>query len=642
MAATAWSYAYNPVTVPAGPDEQRDLLRRVEVVAGLDRVTLARLVTHLDSLAVPQGAAVCEQGDPAEALYIVAGGEFGVFARDDSGAERRINSLGPGDHFGEMALLTDDTRSATVRAESDGEVLRLDREAFLQLLDDDPQVGRAVAAALARRLRQRDPSSQPVVMLPPSAVVAATRGAAALRRAGVHRAVAALSIAAAVALIGAAFFLVDLAQWRFSLLLLAAVILWVTEPVPTYVVSLGLVIAWVIIGLAPDYKTVSGFASMNWVFVFAVLGIAGAVARSGLLMRLGLLLIEHVPAGLGWQSSAFVVTGILLTPLLPLAMARAAVTAPLSLAVADALRLRDRSPESAVLGLSAWTGSGPFLFLFLNGSPVCLMAWSLMPLPAQERFTWLFWVASAAPLAILMAVGMLVALYLLNRPGRLGTPHREPLLLQRAVLGPVSREELAVAVIVGLMLVGFIVGPLFLIRPGLIALAAFLAVTVATRSTPGDLARLDWSYLIFYGVALSLADLVGGLRLDFIVGQGIATRLADLGIVGPVFVILVGVATVLVRSLLPADQAILLLSLAFIPVATTIGVHPWLAVIAILALGLSWHVPAQTPEYLVAHAASEGRLYSNAQARRAAFAYIGVGLASLALCLPYWHVLGLL
>ena len=627
--------------MPTGPDEQRELLRRVEVVAGLDRVTLARLVTHLDSLVVPQGAAVCEQGDRAEALYIVAGGEFGVFARDDSGAERRLNSLGPGDHFGEMALLTDDTRSATVRADSDGEVLRLDRETFLRLLDDDPQVGRAVAAALARRLRQRDPSSSPVVVLPPSGVVAATRGAG-LRRVGAHRAVAILSILAAGALASTAFFLVDLAQWRFSLLLLAAVILWMAEPVPTYVVSLGLVIAWVFIGLAPDYKTVSGFASMNWVFVFAVLGIAGAVARSGLLMRLGLLLIERVPAGLWWQSSAFVITGILLTPLLPLAMARAAVTAPLSLAVADALRLRDRSPASAVLGLSAWTGSGPFLFLFLNGSPVCLMAWSLMPLPAQERFTWLFWVASAAPLAILMASGMLVSLYLLNRPGRLGTPHREPLLLQRAVLGPLSRNELAVAVIVGLMLVGFIVGPLFLIKPGLIALAAFLAVTVATRSGPGELARLDWSYLIFYGVALSLADIAGGLRLDVIVGEGIAARLADFGIAGPVFVILVGVTTVLVRSFLPADQAILLLSLAFIPVATTIGVHPWLAVIAILALGLSWHVPAQTPEYLVAQAASEGRLYSNAQARRAAFAYIGVGLASLALCLPYWHLLGLL
>jgi di/tricarboxylate transporter len=627
--------------VAATPDEQRELLRRVDLVAGLDRVTLARLVTHIDSVSVPQGTAVCEQDARADALYIVGSGAFGVFSRDASGAERRLNTLGPGDHFGEMALLTDDTRSATVRADNDGEVLRLDRETFLRLLDDDPHVGRAIAAALARRLRQRDPTTHPARVLPPSAVLAAIR-AAGLRRPGSHRAFTSVGVLAAIALTGAAFFLVDLAQWRFSLLLMAAVLLWVTEPVPTYVVSLGLLVAWVVMGLVPDYKAVSGFATLNWVFVLSVLGIAGAVARSGLLMRLGLLLIERVPAGLRWQSSAFVVTGILLTPLLPLAMARAAVTAPLSLAVADALRLKDRSPAAAVLGLSAWTGSGPFLFLFLNGSPVCLMAWSLMPIPDQNRFTWLFWFASAAPLAILIAAGMLIALHVLNRPGRLEALDRAPLLLQRAVLGPVSRDEVAVAIIVALMLAGFIIGPIFLIKPGLVALIAFIAITVATRSSPGDIARLDWSYLIFYGVALSLADLVGGLRLDYIVGQAVASRLADLGIAAPVFVVLVGVATVLVRSVLPADQAILLLSLAFIPVATTIGVNPWLAVIAILALGLSWHVPAQTPEFLVAQAASEGRLYSNGQARRAALAYIAVGLTSLALCLPYWHLLGLL
>ena len=624
------------------PDEQRDLLRRVDLVAGLDRVTLARLVTHLDPIAVPRGTAVCEQDDRADALFIVGRGAFGIFAREDGGAERRLNTLGPGDHFGEMALLTDDTRSATVRADSDGEVLRLDRETFLRLLDDDPHVGRAIAAALARRLRQRDPGAHPAAVPAPPAVVAATRGTAGLRRPRANRAFAIVGLLAATALTGAAFFLVDLAQWRFSLLLIGAVILWVTEAVPTYVVSLGLLVAWVVTGLVPDYKAVSGFATLNWVFVLSVLGIAGAVARSGLLMRLGLLLIERVPAGLRWQSSAFVLTGILLTPLLPLAMARAAVTAPLSLAVADALRLRDRSPGAAVLGLSAWTGSGPFLFLFLNGSPVCLMAWSLMPLPDQLRFTWLFWLASAAPLALLIAVGMLVALHLLDRPGRIEAPDRAPLLLQRAVLGPVSRDEIAVAAIVALMLVGFVVGPIFLIKPGLVALVAFLAITVATRSSPGDIARLDWSYLIFYGVALSLAELVSGLRLDYIVGQAVAGRLADLGIAPPIFVLLVGVATVLVRSVLPADQAILLLSLAFIPVATTIGVHPWLAVIAILALGLSWHVPAQTPEFLVAQAASEGRLYSSAQARRAAFAYIAVAMAGLAICLPYWHLLGLL
>ena len=82
--------------------------------------------------------------------------------------------------------------------------------------------------------------------------------------------------------------------------------------------------------------------------------------------------------------------------------------------------------------------------------------------------------------------------------------------------------------------------------------------------------------------------------------------------------------------------------LALIPVAESVQINPWLAVIAILSLGVSWHVPSQSPEYLVAYGATHGRLYSHLQARKMAFAYEGIALAGLALSLPYWHVLGYL
>jgi CRP-like cAMP-binding protein/di/tricarboxylate transporter len=629
----------HPDDIASGEDEaRRDLLWRVDLVAGLDRVALARLVAHIEPQPILAGAVVCEEGDPSEALYIVVRGRFGVFVRADGGIERRISSLGPGDYFGEIGLLVPGTRSATVRVETDGELLRLDREAFLRLLDEDPRAGRAVATALARRLRQRDrPDSAHATAAPTAAALSSGRSAPSPGR---RRVVKAVGVVAAVILVAAAFFLFDLAQWRFSLFVLAAVVLWVTEPVPNYVVSLALVASWLISGIAPAYATIYGFASLNWIFVVAVLGIASAVARSGLLLRLGLLLIERVPSGLRWQSAALLGTGILLTPLLPLAMARAAITAPLGVAVADALRLRDREPATALLGLSAWVGSGPFLFLFMNGSPVCLILWSLMP-KGQEQFNWLFWLMSAAPLGVMIAAGMFVALHLLNRPGPDAPQRRERLRLQHAVLGPPSRVELAVAVIVGLTLVGWIVGPMFLIHPGLVALLAFIAVSVVTRASASDLARLDWGYLIFYGVALSLSNLVEGLRLNKIVAEPAGARLAELGISGPVFVLFVALLTVLVRSVLPADQAVVLLGLALIPIAGAVGVHPWLVVIAILTLALSWHVVAQTPEYLVAHVASEGRLYSHAQARRAAFAYLVVAFTALALSLPYWHLLGL-
>ena len=612
-------------------DEERGArLRSVDLTSGLDRVALARLAAYMDPIAVRAGDAIIREGEIGDALYIVVSGTFAVLAGPD---EARLNTIGPGHYVGELALLIDEPRTATIRADTDGEVLRLERQQFVDLLGRDAGAAKAVATTLARRLRHRDgaPADEAAAAVPPVRPARTER----------HPVTKIVGVLLALALGGAAFApFVDLAQIRFALLLAAAIALWVTEPVPNVVVSLGLVAAWILSGIAPPYATLTGFASLSWVFVLSVLGVAAAVARSGLLLRLGLFFIDRVPARIGWESAAFLGTGIVLTPLLPSAMARAAITAPLAEGVADAMKLPERSPASATIGMSAWIGSGPFLFLFLNGSPVCLLAWSFMQPKYQTQFTWGQWFISAAPLAAMIAVGTFIAMRLLFRAGPVAAPARAPLRLQRAVLGPPSPRELAVAVIVVVMLVGWIVGPRYLIEPGRVALLAFIAAMVATGVS--DLRNLDWDYLIFFGVALTASNLAEGLRLDKIVGDNAAVYLAQLGIGGAAFVMLAGLLTIVVKSLLAADQAILLLSLALIPVAEGVHVNPWLAVVTILALGVSWHVPAQSPEYLVAYGATHGRLYSHRQARTMAFAFEAIALAGIGLSLPYWHLLGYL
>ena len=90
---------------------------------------------------------------PGDAFYLVASGTVGVYVTDRSGAaETRVTMLHAGEPFGEMALLTNIPRSATIRAETDCEVLRLDRSSFLDLVREQPSVALAVAATLSRRL----------------------------------------------------------------------------------------------------------------------------------------------------------------------------------------------------------------------------------------------------------------------------------------------------------------------------------------------------------------------------------------------------------------------------------------------------------------------------------------------------------
>jgi CRP-like cAMP-binding protein len=152
--------------------EQAEQLGSIGVFAGLDRVALAKLAAHLEPVRVPDGATLVRQGDPADCLYLICRGRFGVFGATPGGDERvRLGTLTRGDPVGEMGLLTGEARSATVRAEGDGEVLRLDRAHFLRLAARDPSVPLATAVTLSRRLRAADAAlvGAPTDRLPPPA-----------------------------------------------------------------------------------------------------------------------------------------------------------------------------------------------------------------------------------------------------------------------------------------------------------------------------------------------------------------------------------------------------------------------------------------------------------------------------------------
>src|SRR5215470_10180113 len=130
-----------------------DTLTRIPIFAEIDRLALAQLAAHLDPIELQEGDIVCRQGEPGDCLYLVAAGQLGVHVQEpESGASGRIDCLGTGDFFGEMALLTGEPRSATIRAEMPSRVLRLDRDRFEALVRAQPSSFLAIARALSRRL----------------------------------------------------------------------------------------------------------------------------------------------------------------------------------------------------------------------------------------------------------------------------------------------------------------------------------------------------------------------------------------------------------------------------------------------------------------------------------------------------------
>jgi len=147
-------------------------LAQVELFAQLDRDALAAVAHAVTQVTVPVGTALMNQGDPGDALYVVLRGRLVVEMCSEDGVVRRIGDLGPGELVGEMAMLSAEPRSATVRAVRESEVVRLGRDAFALLCARHPELMQRLAIVLAGRLREANAPKPPreqlrsVVLLP--------------------------------------------------------------------------------------------------------------------------------------------------------------------------------------------------------------------------------------------------------------------------------------------------------------------------------------------------------------------------------------------------------------------------------------------------------------------------------------------
>lgn len=95
---------------------------------------MPRVAERMEPVDFSAGDTIMRAGEESDSFYIVVHGRVGVFQRDASGQERQVNTLGKGEFFGEIGLLSGHPRTATVRALQPTEVLRLDKDAFGELV----------------------------------------------------------------------------------------------------------------------------------------------------------------------------------------------------------------------------------------------------------------------------------------------------------------------------------------------------------------------------------------------------------------------------------------------------------------------------------------------------------------------------
>ncbi len=133
--------------------DPRDLLRRIPLFKDLSDEVLAGLAPHLRRRAFRRGTMIFHKDQAGDALYIVESGRVRIFLPAEGGEELSIDMLGPGDVFGDMALLDGRPRSASADALDDTVAYTLSRDEFQRHLATAPQLASALIELLSTRLR---------------------------------------------------------------------------------------------------------------------------------------------------------------------------------------------------------------------------------------------------------------------------------------------------------------------------------------------------------------------------------------------------------------------------------------------------------------------------------------------------------
>jgi len=172
----------------ARPFDTSELLRDVPLFRHLDTAAFAELEGELEWFAMPGGAVLFEFGEESDALYVLKSGSLGAFKPDAEGRFVLEGIVAAGETVGELGLIVDQPRSATVRALRDSELLRLSRRGFTALVEHHPeamlQAARlAVQRLIARTVRRPLTAVRTFAVLPHDAGVDARGFAVRLREA---------------------------------------------------------------------------------------------------------------------------------------------------------------------------------------------------------------------------------------------------------------------------------------------------------------------------------------------------------------------------------------------------------------------------------------------------------------------------
>ena len=484
-------------------------------------------------------------------------------------------------------------------------------------------------------------------------------------------------------------------------ILIMAIVWWITGVLPEFVTAVVMAVLFVVVAGISVGATFSTFASSTWWLLLSAFTLGVGMKTSGLMRRIALAIVRKFPRTFRCQVIAQLVTGTVIGPLIPSLAVKGAMLAPLAMSIGDELGYERQGKRATGLFAAMLVGIRTVAPTIVSASVTGYALMATLPADVQEQFNMASWFVAALPwLVVVLALNYFLIMGMYGRgeasacdavedspSDTVGAPGNAQSLEQSSLrcgtrfvgaaecadskqdeaessvaepsrggtdlndnqsipdgLGPLSVVEKRMLAIILVTVVLWATEPFHHISAMAVGLAALVFMFVLkVIDVPAFKSGVNWTSLLFIGIALGLGSVFAEAGLNDWVMQTCGPAFQALAGNPYLLVLGIGAITVVLRFLIVSEVAYLNLLMAFlVPMAASVGVNPWVLGFSAYALVIAWFAKYQSPIYLAAFYAVDGKMAKHSELAKYCGVYLATCLAGLVVCVPYWQWMGLL
>ncbi len=379
----------------------------------------------------------------------------------------------------------------------------------------------------------------------------------------------------------------------------SVLVMWAFELVDEFVPGLFAVLMTLSLGLAPMEQVLAGFSSDGFFMAMSILGLGTVLVLSGLSFRCMLWLLRYLPATKAGHNFGLMLTGVLLTPVIPSINARSVLIAPFLVDMVETVKFRFRDKAATLLSLSAFSSVTLLSASFLTSRSINFVIYGMLSPQEQQQFSWMYWLfaSSVASIAIMLIYFLVAGLVFRSKEKSMLS--KEQVEVQLKLLGKMKSREWAALAGIVIFSVGIVTTSIHNIQPPWMGMAILYGLLLFGFLSKREFReKTDWPGLIYLGTLIGIINTFNYLGLDKWLVSHLSVLVDVMQSSFSLFVAILFVVIFVIRLALPNSATIAVCATIFMPVASHVGVNPWVIGFILLLLGDMWVFPYQCPHYM--------------------------------------------